>query len=165
MTLSEIKEKLNEFQFINCGLRHEQVLLDTATILPVLGGAIDPPTYMRVNLCNIEDRRKRLGCAHSPSNDSFNRLLDQIPGDDDVIAQLQKQFNEVVLKIYVLDHQKGDLEKSIAEATDTRLTNDLSADEIQQEIASCISAHGSEIDSLRNINASIIDRIVEKLGA
>ena len=162
MTLSEIKQKLNAFQLIHCGLKHEEVLLDDKTRLPRMTGAIDEQVYKRQDLC--ANRKQRLGCAHSPANDHFKKLLDEIQANDPKIEKLKKEFNDLVLQIYMLDHKKGNLEKSFAESLETDNSSGLLPSDIQKELAACKQLHSKYINELGIIKSGVIQRIDEING-
>lgn len=116
MTLTEIKEKLKNLEPVHFELSHETVLLDSNTKLPVKLNIGDEQVFQRIKLCDQTERNHRLGCAHSSSNDTFNRLVEDLARQDEIIGKLQIQFNETVVHIYKLDHKKGDLEKLYAES-------------------------------------------------
>lgn len=165
MTLTEIKQNLNSFQLIQCGLSHEAVQLDSKTNLPIMTGAIDKQFYKRVALCNLKDRKQRLGCAHSSANDKFNKLIDRLPENDEVIKKLKKEFNDVVLQIYMLDHKKGDLEKKYAELLVLCDSSILTSSGIQKEFDSCKLTHKKYINQLSYIKSGIIERIDEMISS
>jgi len=159
MTLSEIKQNLNGFQFVHCGLSHEAVLLDRKSNLPVKNEISDENIYKRVDLCSLIDRKQRLGCAHSSANDTFNKLIDELPEKDFIIEKFRKQFNELIFQIYMLDHKKGNLEKNFAEAIDPSNSCELSSSNIQKELDACKHTHSIHIDQLSEIRSCIIQRI------
>lgn len=115
MTLKEVKNKLQSFELFQCGMYHEKIKLDSKTKIPLKSTIQNDCSYLRENLCNIKLREKRLGCAHSPVNNRFNDLINEINIDSNQVKKIQINFNKTILDIYELDHKKGNLEKELAE--------------------------------------------------
>ena len=162
MELAEVKEKLENFQLVQCGLSHEKVRLNPETSLPIKVKISEEEIFQRRDLCPADQRKKTLGCAHSSSNIAFERLIEDIASKDDTISLLKQRLNFQISEIYQLDHKKGDLEKARAKL----MTRDLLCSERalirnDQEIKQCIALHRSQIKNLGAIKSAIIDRIDE----
>jgi hypothetical protein len=157
MTISELKNALNSFKVVPCKMHHERVLLDAKTGAPVKSDIGLDEIFTRVQLCNIDLRTERLGCAHTVAQKTFNGLLETMAAQDVDIQSLQVQFNEVILKIYLLDHKKGDLEIEYARCLDSGT----SLDEIQNRIDKSIQLHDSLISQLQEVKNNIIKRLDE----
>lgn len=161
MTLSDIKQKLNAFQLIHCGLKHEEVLLDDETHLPRMTGAVDEQVYKRRDLC--ANRKQRLGCAHTSANSSFESLLNDLAKGDKYFMKFKNQFSEVVFQIYNLDHKKGNLEKKYAEYLEVGNSNDLLFSDIKKDLHACKLLHSKYINELENVKLGVIQYIDKKL--
>ena len=161
MTIVEIQQKIASFQVVPCQLHHEIVQLDVNTQQPVKSGTIESPNYQRVSFCPKEIRKKRLGCAHSYANESFMETLNQLPKKDHVIEDLKTQMDEVICKIFVLDHQKGELEKDWAKALEAKNNDTIIQSELQQQIATCIEQHTQVMTQLSALKERVVDRLGE----
>lgn len=155
MTTLQIKNKIEQFQVVKCDMYHEKIKLDIQTGQPVLKGTSNDSYYERVNLCGIVERSKRLGCAHSSSNNSFLNLIDELKTDDQEIINLKKRISNLILQIYTLDHKKGELEKE--------LVISISFDDIQEKtikiqeaLTDSIMAHRKIMDELKMLKTKLI---------
>lgn len=157
MLPQEIIEKIEEFEVFQCGLYHEKVKIDTTTKLPVKSNSVDEDCFSRVNLCDSRLRRKRLGCAHSSANYQFNNLINSIGIITDDIKETKDTLNATILKIYQLDHKKGDLEKEFAKAIQNKDT-DLKKS-IQNKISNCIKLHKTFMNTLNVLKTDIIRKL------
>lgn len=164
ISLSEIRQNLNEFQLIQCGLKHEGVILDSKTHLPLKTGPLNEEIYKRVDLCNLKDRNQRLGCSHSFANSAFNRSIEELSKKDPIVEKLKEQFNEIVLKIYLLDHKKGNLEHTFAETLEINSSCELSSSDVEKELDTCVQIHSEYINQLGNIKSDIIQHIDAIIG-
>ena len=159
MTLSELKQQLKHFKVVPCELYHELVALDKDSGLPLKTDATGTTLYQRVSLCDVEERKQRLGCAHSVSNVQYNNLLNALDPKDDTITALQETFNKTVLNIYKLDHDKGDLEKAYAETLEPNYNGRHTIEAVNQRIADCKAVHNSLMKTLEDIRVCINERI------
>ena len=164
MTLTEIKQALEQYHVIQCEMHHELVELDKTTKLPIKSVIGGEEMYQRVNLCANEFRQYQLGCAHSISNNNFNSLIAPLAKEDVVIEQLQDQLNKVILNIYTLDHQKGDLEKQYAKSITPNYLGKVLTAEILENIAAVKLIHREYMSQLGAIKAALIQRIDELIG-
>lgn len=112
LQLLELKEKLSVFQTVSCRLMHEQVqeiMDDSITDYADLERLM----VRRKGFCNPAMRRTWLGCAHTMANDTFARLSDCVHATGilhtDTIPSIG--FNDLVVEIYRIDHEKGRMEK------------------------------------------------------
>lgn len=160
MTLLEIKEALIKFEVVQCGMYHEKVAIDQDTLLPIKVNNGIEEIYQRVNLCNAELRRWRLGCAHTSANDHFLNLICTIPNQNQTVEQIQQSYHILIGKICELDHQKGNLEKYYAQSLETNSA--LEAQKIKVQIAEVITQHREYMKDFQNLQFKTIAHI-EKL--
>lgn len=151
MTTQEIKNQLESFETAECGLFHETVLIDKSTGKPIKNIIGDEAHYERVQLCPANIRNKRLGCAHSKANHNFFNLIAVLKTEDENIIQGNKNIEALFQKIYMLDHEKGDLEKDLVETDDK--------ESVQTKIETCISNHSEIIQTLKQEKNQLIKLI------
>lgn len=144
MSLTEVIENLEQFTVVKCGMHHEKVLLDKDET-PVKNVIGDDVSFARMQLC--EGRRQRLGCAHTSANDRFNRLLESVEHVAE-IPRLREEFNNLILKVYQLDHIVGNLEHDKA-------TGKIVDDQLED----CKRQHASLMDQLNETKLSIIAQL------
>ncbi len=114
-TLIELKEKSAAYCTVSCRLIHEQVVE-----IPV--NDVSAETDMeklivkRKGFCNREQRKKFLGCAHTRANDEFIHLAEDIYKTGFLKTEKPPSviLKDIFMKIYMLDQQKGTLEKRYA---------------------------------------------------
>ncbi|MDX2361512.1 MAG: hypothetical protein QNK23_11950 [Crocinitomicaceae bacterium] len=163
MNILEIKEQLATFKVVQCDLFHETVKLDPQTGTPIEKQSSDGMYLERVQLCDMGLRKERLGCAHSSSNNRFNNLISDIQSNDPKVNQLQEDINGVILKIYKLDHEKGDLEKEYALSKKAQDGQKVLTEEVQVNIDACNEKHRGYLKELQELKNSLIDRLDEIL--
>lgn len=152
MSLAEIRKKLEQFQTYPCKMYHETILYNKMSTQScnANGGA----DYPRAGLCPPEVRRRRIGCAHTSANHSFNMILDQLAGQNDKFTPFQQDFNRIITDIYQTDHKRGDLEKELTRA---HLSEDDGLQkQLKQQIDALESSHDEYISQLENIRKAII---------
>lgn len=155
MTILQIKQKLEQFQVVKCDMYHEKIKLDIHTGQPILKETSNGSSYERVNLCGIVERSKRLGCAHSSSNNSFLNLIDELKTNDQVIINFKKRISDLILQIYTLDHKKGELEKELVISNSFDDLKDKSI-RIQKELTDSILSHRKIMDEINTLKAKLI---------
>ncbi len=150
---SEIKQELSTFVTVQCGLYHEKVALNPETKMPIITQIDSEVACTRVQLCPANLRSKRLGCAHSFANDNFNKLINELESENSEITELQAKIKQIILKIYMLDHEKGNLEKDHAKSVMFHSSNKSQQENIQTKIEQCLAQHFiliSELESTKN---------------
>ncbi|QNM86531.1 hypothetical protein H9W90_05275 [Polaribacter pectinis] len=156
MTIPEIKNELEKFTVFKCGLKHELVKLDSKTKHPVKKIVSNKEIYERVALCNSSKRAYRLGCAHSNSNLKFNQLVSSIQIDNLEIKRILNEINQVISKIYLLDHEKGNLEKEFAICLENPSNSIV---EIESSINSCKTTHNNYMNDLHLLKTALLSFI------
>ncbi|WP_298900283.1 hypothetical protein [uncultured Psychroserpens sp.] len=154
--ITHLLKKIQEFQVIKCNMHHERVVFN-ANRKPVYRKTANEYFFDRVNLCDAKLRKQRLGCAHSSVNQNFAKVIDdlaqQLPKKAQQILRFKKQCNNIVNKIYQLDHEKGQLEHDLALC---KLTPD-THQENQLEVVSKLlkHRHGILMDELSVMKSDI----------
>ncbi len=157
MTFLQIKNKIEQFHIVKCDMYHEKVKLDK-TGQPIIKSSSNESYYERVPLCEITERSKRLGCAHSSSNSNFIHLIDEFKTDDQEIIKFKKEISDLINQIYALDHKKGDLEKEIVVSFIVDKVKEKQT-KINEELGDCILLHRKLMDELKTLKANLILRL------
>lgn len=89
MTNKEILKELSTFETSQCGMYDENILMDPETHLPVKNITSSEHQNLRVKLCPVEIRSKRLGCAHSISNKRFMDLVNRLDFNNEAIEMFK----------------------------------------------------------------------------
>jgi len=160
MTILQIKNKIEQFQVVKCDMYHEKIKLDIQTGQPILKGTSHDSYYERVNLCGIAERSKRLGCAHSSSNNSFLNLIDELKTNDQEIINFKKRIRSLILQIYTLDHKKGELEKELVISISVDDVKEKNI-KIQKELTDSILAHRKIMNELKLLKTKLILHLEE----
>lgn len=158
MTILQIKNKIEQFQVIKCDMYHEKVKLDTQTGQPIIKTSSNESYYERVPLCKITERSKRLGCAHSSSNNNFLHLIEELKTDDQEIFNLKKGISNLIIQIYALDHKKGDLEKELADSLGIDEVKKMQV-KVKEKLSDCIKSHRKLMDELNKHRTKLILRL------
>ncbi|MEH6535323.1 MAG: hypothetical protein V7719_02945 [Psychroserpens sp.] len=157
----QILETIQSFQIVQCQMHHEKVVTDVDEN-PIHNLQDDTIVFNRVKLCEIKQRNKRLGCAHSGVNINFERVLDNLitalPQSIKQISESKNKFKSVVTKIYALDHKVGNLEHDLAIC---KLTNDdCGKDNLMASMRLLKTEHTTLMDQLSKIKADI-ERLIK----
>ncbi|HET8810571.1 MAG TPA: hypothetical protein VFM65_09960 [Flavobacteriaceae bacterium] len=148
--LRRLKTDVENFTVKKCRLHHEKIAYDEAAKKPLYKEVGDEKNFERVGFCAMSIRKKRLGCAHSPANARFGNMLKSLELYDPTFIFLWEKFDRVINGIYALDHQKGNLEKRMAENP---------AKETKQKIKDIESKHSELTDELVSIRNKILEKI------
>ncbi len=110
-----LRQELAVFNTMPCRMIHEKavgVIEDPFSGDPDYEGL----TILRRGLCPKELRRTTLGCAHTPANEAFGKLLDELSKVTGISKEASpwSELTNVIVAIYKLEHEKGNLEKRLA---------------------------------------------------
>ena len=146
--VSEIRERIATMQIVSCRLAHERVRWEDGNIVRRQLGDEQVPVRQ---LCSSEVRRRRLACAHTTARYSAEQaLLDLREAgalSDDACAAFVEELRALGQQIHLLDHRKGDAEKTFALAAETsRLAGDATADASRDEAKALVCVMESEHD-------------------
>jgi hypothetical protein len=157
LQLLQWREKLSAYQTVSCKLMHEQVTqLNEDSITADID--LDQLRVIRKGFCNASLRRRSLGCAHTMANDMFVRLV--ISVYETGILQTTSSpsvINDLVLKIYLIDHEKGRIEKRKALVQLQKDSQELI--NIQNALLDIISRHQNAIDELEKVRQDIMHQL------
>ncbi|MXV17047.1 ABC transporter C-terminal domain-containing protein [Hufsiella ginkgonis] len=140
-------------------LVHEKVVGASDADLSSFTADPENHVFKRLGFCDRAARNYRLGCAHTMANARFNWLIDQLVKRNLVtgLLALQQEVDELVGRIYLLDHRKGDLEKQMAVAA---LSGDRQQlDRLTGELDELKAFHSGMIDRLESLRELILNEI------
>lgn len=148
-------EKLKTFDIVFCNMIHEKVLDSNEEF---------DSTIKRMPLCEKQYRDKRLGCAHGSSNTRFIETLrsisDDFPSKRDLITKTILTFNQLVSKVYLLDHERGFLEYDL-HMLKHKPSSTVERGSIQKQITILEEKHTQLLTELGTIKQDIIDTLTE----
>lgn len=156
--LLQLRGELSVYQTVSCRMMHEQVQELVKETIPD-DGSFENVILKRNGLCNPVMRRKFLGCAHTNANNAFAALADSVY--DTGILQAgprpSESINDIVMKIYLIDHEKGSVEKEKAVALYTGQMADMA--NIEHVIQEIIYRHKTLINELEQLRQEIMHQI------
>lgn len=150
-----LKDKLSALQIVSCGMVHEQAKsIKEDTLTP--HADIDALGVVRRGLCNNAQRRNFLGCAHTVANDNFTNITNELfsLGIFPHAQSPTENIKQIVFSIYMLDHEKGILEKRLALAKHLQHTEEEHV--LQQTINEVVSRHQVAINSLKQEYSAVM---------
>lgn len=156
--LLQFYEALKTFQTFSCGLMHEQVQeLRAETITDECD--IDEVRAVRKGFCDAAMRRRTLGCAHSIANFNFSSLADKAYDMGLLQGALPPAalIDTLVAQIYLMDHEKGRVEKEKALAVLRQDTTEMRRTE--NAIRDIITRHGHAVAELEQLRCDMIQQI------
>lgn len=153
----EVFARLKEFTVVNCGMVHERVKMDNGT--PLIYQTENGYDCERLSLCPKKVRASRLGCAHASSNFQFQKYLSELSELNADFSAYKDELNSLLMSIYKLDHQKGELEKQLA----INLLEDKKVNRIKSQIQETVSLHNELMEQLRELKQNILDLLELKV--
>lgn len=152
-TLNTLLNDIRSCRIVACGQKHEQVIGVRTSIWNEERQEFSK-TYDRVGLCSSKVRNALVGCAHTPANNKFLELLKRAEERDASISDLRVEFDQVIMRIYLMDHQRGALEKELFYAPKDKHGT------IQTDIASLFNEHGQLMNRLTEIKMEVICKLL-----
>lgn len=158
--LIKIRNELLKYQIVACELRHEKVLQVEAT---QYGGHTDYPNFnfSLYGLCPKAFRNRTLNCAHSISAVSYDQLIRQL-SDKGMLElksaeTLSTELKALLLKIYLLDHEKGRLEKELAFFKLHSKYNSVKT--IEKALKETLKTHHAVVEDLENFHHCLVQKV------
>jgi hypothetical protein len=163
-TVSQLLGTIESFHIVQCSMYHERVATD-GNNNPVHKFQGDTMIFNRVNLCHVNERKLRLGCAHSSVNLNFEGVLErlavELPQRMEQILSFKTEFQAVVTQIYTLDHKVGQLEHDLAVC---RMTSDETLKvTIKNSMTVLKGEHRKLMTRLSEIKSDIEQLIIQEL--
>lgn len=155
--LYSLREEIATLLVVKCRMNHERVIRVGESMLP---GAchITESTYERVGLCRPEVRAQRLGCSHTSARikleDAINALNMRSDEGNRLRQQLHNELNWLDNQIHLLDHRKGEAEKTLA-----RLLEDTDGTGVPNRRATELLEAENELRELERVHDEYVERI------
>jgi ribosomal protein S18 acetylase RimI-like enzyme len=109
--LTALRDELASFEFVACGMRHEQVLgIAPLDFLPQQA-AIPPQIHARAKLCAAAIRRRRPLCGHTMARTRLRYAVEMIGNE---AASLRTDLEQLDLRIGALDHAMGNAQLQLS---------------------------------------------------
>ena len=174
--LSSLREEIVALCAVKCHMSHERVIREGDSMLPVVC-SFPEGNYQRVGLCSPKVRAQRLGCSHTTARIKLGSAIDELDLDGAVRSGpgslLADQLNWLNNEIHLLDHRKGEAEKTLAKileetyvAGDRARTAERLRD-AEQAIRDMERLHDEYVDRigvLRDRVVTEMDRLIEQVA-
>ncbi|NCI49463.1 hypothetical protein GWC95_05980 [Sediminibacterium roseum] len=156
--LLQWRAELSAYQVVSCALMHEEV----TEIIGHLEGEVEDLASLHVKrkgFCNVNARRKLLGCAHSKANDAFGKLANSVydAGVIHMADRPSQTVDDLVMKIYLLDHEKGRMEKCLAVAKEKKQAGEI--EDAQLQLQRMITRHRTILKELEQFQHALIKQL------
>lgn len=148
---------MKEFTVVNCGMVHERVKIDNGN--SIIYKTDDGYDCKRLSLCPKKVQDIRLGCAHTSSNFRFQNYLDMLCELYNNFEIYKDKLNSLLMAVFKLDHQKGELEKQLA----IHLSEDKKTAGIKRQIQEAVSQHNELMEQLRELKQNIFALLEVKI--
>lgn len=156
--LQSIRQQLAGYRVTQCALAHECVVSVSRSDYGIR--ADHPGWQIRLQgFCNRNTRQERLGCAHTTANDRYKSLVRKLTNAgiaDDLVAPLS-EIDEIIMSIYLIDHEKGMLDKKCAVFSAERKV--LQLQEAERKLNEVLAIHFHLIERLGTLHTHIMNRI------
>ena len=156
-------------------MSHERVIRAGEPKLPVICRFTES-NYERVGLCGPEIRAKRLGCSHTSARIKLEDAINELDTKDEegnrLGPLLSSELNWLNNQIHLLDHRKGEAEKTLARMLEDayrtggwgRKGKDLiEAENRIQELERAHDEYVERIGGLRDRIIIEIDKLIESI--
>lgn len=112
-----LREEIAALCVVKCQMSHERIRRAGEQMLPVVC-SFPEGSYQRVGLCSPEVRVRRLGCSHTTARIKLGVAINELnTGDGENGGQctsLGSELSWLNNQIHLLDHRKGEAEKTLA---------------------------------------------------
>lgn len=152
-TLRVLRDRIASLRVIRCRMIHERVRVEDGAVVRISRGGAEP-VVARVGLCAPEERARNLACGHTMARYLLLDAISALHGTgwlpDDAHHALADELGSVSNAIHLLDHRKGDAERTLA----------LSADgEGQAEVKRMEAEHDAYAERLQALQRDVLERL------
>lgn len=168
--LSTLRKEIAALQIVKCHMSHERVLTAADSMLPVVR-SVPAGSYQRVGLCSPEVRAQRLGCSHSMARIKLEDAIRELEPDGNKpgapTSFLGRELNWLDNEIHLLDHRKGEAEKTRARileevhAAADRASAYEQLRKTEEELGEMERLHDEYVDRLARLRDRIVAEIDE----
>jgi hypothetical protein len=154
-------------------MSHERVLRTAGSQMPVVC-RIPEGAYQRVGLCSPETRAQRLGCSHTMARIKLESTIDELETGvrekNGPESFLRSELNSLNNEIHLLDHRKGEAEKTLARIVEEQGASDRAGQterlrEAETKVRELERLHDEYVDRigiLRDRVVTEMDRMIER---
>ena len=159
---------------VKCHMSHERIIR-AGEPRPPLVSSCPKGSYKRVGLCSPEVRTQRLGCSHTTARIKLGDAIKELnTGNGKNSGQgpsLGSELNWLNNQIHLLDHQKGEAEKTLAKMEEEMYFADdqtqrgaklMGAQEAVRELERLHDGYVEQIGLLRDKVLNEMDRLSER---
>lgn len=167
--LKALRQEIAGLVVVKCRLAHERVRRDPLSDKP-LTRPFPEGSYDRVGLCPFAVRAQSLVCSHSTSRIRLERVIQALRASDahaepgGVLAALHAELQWLDNEIHLLDHRKGEAEKTVADgwqaADAARVAR---AEDAVRSMEHVHDQYADRVDALKANVLSEIDRLIESV--
>lgn len=153
-------QQLAAYRTLQCAQHHETVV----QISPAADNrrSDHPDWQIRLKgLCDINLRNSTLGCSHNNVLTRYNKLIGTLVNEeliDETNIPLQ-EINDVVLRIYFMDHEKGTLEKAYAVWKQDPASNREAGEEAAGKLRSLREEHTMLVNRLDLLHQNVLQEL------
>lgn len=115
--LRSLREQIAALGVVKCRMSHERVVLAGDPGLPIRAHS-SADSYRRIGLCPPEHRARQLGCSHTAARIWLGDAIQAIAlhAAEHTAERLGEELRTLDNAIHLLDHRKGEAEKTLAHA-------------------------------------------------
>jgi hypothetical protein len=171
--LSSLREEIVALCAVKCHMSHERVIREGDLMLPVVC-SFPEGNYQRVGLCSPEVRAQRLGCSHTTARIKLGSAIDELDLDgadkSGPGSLLADELNWLNNEIHLLDHRKGEAEKTLAKILEeTYVAGDRARTagrlrDAEEQIGEMERLHDEYVDRIGALRAKVVaelERLIE----
>ena len=173
--LFSLREEIVALGAVKCHMSHERIISVAGSMLPVVS-RLPESNYQRVGLCSPETRAQRLGCSHTMARIKLESAIDELEtGASETSGPesfLRSELNWLDNEIHLLDHRKGEAEKTLgllaADSASDRAGQTESLKEAEARVREMEHLHDEYVERMGILRDRIVaemDRLIERVGA
>jgi hypothetical protein len=171
--LSSLREEIVALRAVNCHMSHERIIRAAGSMLPVVGH-LPEGNYQRVGLCSQKTRAQRLGCSHTMARIKLESAIDGLETgaeeDGGPVSLLRSELNWLNNEIHLLDHRKGEAEKTLARILEECGASDRAGQierltEAEEKVREMERLHDEYVDRMGILRDKVVtemDRLIER---
>ena len=171
--LSLLRKEITALSVVKCHMSHERIIRAGEPMLPLVSSCPEG-SYKRVGLCSPEVRAQRLGCSHTTARIKLEDAINELNAGNGKRGgqgpSLTSELNWLDNQIHLLDHRKGEAEKTLAKIEEemyragdrTPRANLMGAQKAVQEMEQLHDEYVEQIGLLRDKVLNEIDRLIQR---
>ena len=150
-----LRDEIAALSIVLCRMSHERVIRAADTMLPVVSRTTN--SYERVGLCSPETRTQRLGCSHTTARIKLETAIKELEkgnNDCEAVSLLANELNYLDNEIHLLDHRKGEAEKTLA-----RILEEMRGTDDPAHMSERLTEAENEVRAMECLHDELVDRI------